>query len=131
MCAGSDMPPPKNLHAFVLLGGLPFALALGGLLYLVTGHPNDTAGWAVLLLGTPPLLWVTRYAFWLLGESRPDQERTRFLSLLAEGDLTHPAHERMGDQREVRRLLISLRRALSQVQRMTGNVRRTCRVGAP
>ena len=120
------MPPPKNLHAFVILGGLPFALALGGLLYLVTGHPNDTAGWAVLLLGTPPLLWVTRYVYWFLGESKPDQERTRFLSLLAEGDLTHPTHERMGDQREVRRLLISLRRALSQVQRMTGNVRRTC-----
>ncbi|KFA86932.1 hypothetical protein Q664_52125, partial [Archangium violaceum Cb vi76] len=120
------MPPPKNLHASVVLGGLPFALALGGLQYLVTGHPHDAAGWAVLLLGTPPLLWVTRYAIWFLGESRPDQERTRFLSLLAEGDLTHPAHERMGDQREVRRLLISLRRALSQVQRMTGNVRRTC-----
>ncbi|WNG55292.1 ABC transporter substrate-binding protein [Archangium gephyra] len=120
------MPPPKNLHASVVLGGLPLALALGGLQYLVTGHPHDAAGWAVLLLGTPPLLWVTRYAIWFLGESRPDQERTRFLSLLAEGDLTHPAHERMGDQREVRRLLISLRRALSQVQRMTGNVRRTC-----
>ncbi|OJT23803.1 ABC transporter substrate-binding protein [Archangium sp. Cb G35] len=120
------MPPPKNLHASVVLGGLPFALALGGLQYLVTGHPHDAAGWAVLLLGTPPLLWLTRYAIWFLGESRPDQERTRFLSLLAEGDLTHPAHERMGDQREVRRLLISLRRALSQVQRMTGNVRRTC-----
>ncbi|WPB75109.1 ABC transporter substrate-binding protein [Archangium violaceum] len=120
------MPPPKNLHASVVLGGLPFALALGGLQYFVTGHPHDAAGWAVLLLGTPPLLWVTRYAIWFLGESRPDQERTRFLSLLAEGDLTHPAHARMGDQREVRRLLISLRRALSQVQRMTGNVRRTC-----
>ncbi|AKJ01036.1 Dipeptide-binding ABC transporter, periplasmic substrate-binding component [Archangium gephyra] len=110
----------------MVLGGLPFALALGGLLYLVTGHPHDAKGWSVLLLGTPPLLLLTRYAFWLLGESRPDQARTRFLSLLAEGDLTHPAHESMGDQREVRRLLISLRRALSQVQRMTGNVRRTC-----
>ncbi|WP_373371820.1 ABC transporter substrate-binding protein [Archangium lansingense] len=100
--------------------------ALGGLLYFVTGHPNDAAGWCVLLFGTPALLLVTRYAFWFLGEARPDQERTRFLSQLAEGDLTHPAHESMGDQREVRRLLISLRRALSQVQRMTGNVRRTC-----
>ncbi|WP_375771203.1 ABC transporter substrate-binding protein [Archangium gephyra] len=120
------MPPPKNLLAFAILGGLPFALALGALLYLVTGHPNNGAGWSVLLVGTPVLLGVTRYSFWFLGEARPDQERTRFLSQLAEGDLTHPAHESMGDQREVRRLLISLRRALSQVQRMTGNVRRTC-----
>ncbi|HZI06679.1 MAG TPA: ABC transporter substrate-binding protein, partial [Archangium sp.] len=117
------MPPPKHLYAFVVLGGLPFALALGGLLYFVTGHPNDAAGWSVLLIGTPVLLGVTRYSFWFLGEARTDQERTRFLSMLAEGDLTHPAHESMGDQREVRRLLISLRRALSQVQRMTGNVR--------
>src|SRR5688572_23690548 len=109
------MPPLKNLLAFMVLGGLALAGALGLLLKLATGHPDNLTGWAVLLLGTPPLLGLMRYGFWFFGEARPDQERTRFLSQLAEGDLTHPAHESMGDQREVRRLLISLRRALSQV----------------
>ena len=52
----SLMAAKKYLFAFMLFGGLALALALGLLLKLITGHPDNATGWAVLLLGTPPLL---------------------------------------------------------------------------
>ncbi|HYO59115.1 ABC transporter substrate-binding protein [Archangium sp.] len=120
------MAAKKYLVAFMVLGGLTLALILGGLLNLVTGHPNDWAGWSVLLLGSPLGLLMTNHAFWYVWGAERAQERNSLLSRLAEGDLTHTASNGAGDQREVRRLLFSLRRALSQVQRVTSNVRRTC-----
>ena len=60
----SLMAAKKYLFAFMVFGGLALAGALGLLLKLVTGHPNDLRGWAVLFLGTPPLLLATAYVFW-------------------------------------------------------------------
>ncbi|MFL5357425.1 MAG: ABC transporter substrate-binding protein, partial [Archangium sp.] len=121
------MAAPKHLVTFPALGGLPVALVLGGLLHAVTGQPNDWRGWSVLLLGTPLVLLLTAYAFWFLWEASPARERTSLLTRLAEGDLTATTVDKgIADEREVRRLLLSLRRALAQVQRVTGNVRRTC-----
>ncbi len=113
-------------YAFLLVGGLLIALILGGLLLVFTGQPHGLNGWAVLLLGTPLLLLATGQVFWVAWGSKWATQHTRLLTRLAEGDLTHHSSGGMGDQREVRRLLFSLRRALSQVQRVTGNVRRTC-----
>ncbi|WP_395809998.1 methyl-accepting chemotaxis protein [Archangium minus] len=120
------MAAKKYLLAFVVVGGLAVALVIGVLLHLTTGQPNDWRGWSVLVLGSPLVLSLTNYAFWLMWEAKPAQERTSLLTRLAEGDLTHTAQTGMADEREVRRLLFSLRRALGQVQRVTGNVRRTC-----
>ncbi|MGZ3460476.1 MAG: ABC transporter substrate-binding protein, partial [Archangium sp.] len=120
------MAAKKYFFAFVAVGGLVLALALGGPLYLVTGHPNDWAGWSVLLIGSPLALLLAGCAFWYLWVRERAQERSRLFTRLAEGDLTQGGHSGMQDQREVRRLLFSLRRALSQVQRVTSNVRRTC-----
>ncbi|PTL81121.1 ABC transporter substrate-binding protein [Vitiosangium sp. GDMCC 1.1324] len=124
------MAAKKYLLAFMAVGGPVIALVLGGLLHLVTGQPNDWRGWSVLLIGTPLMLLMTAYCFWYLWAGERASERTSLLSRLAEGDLTNNAYSYsyrgMGEQREVRRLLFSLRRALSQVQRVTGNVRRTC-----
>ena len=119
------MAAKKHLYALLVAGGFTLALILGGLLRLVTGQPSDGAGWSVLLLGTP-LLLVAGYTGWLLWGHEPAQKRTRFFARLAEGDLTHTDYGGLEDQREVRRLIYSLRRALTQVQRVTGNVRRTC-----
>ncbi|MFL5354843.1 ABC transporter substrate-binding protein [Archangium sp.] len=120
------MAAKKYLFAFMVVGGLAVALILGGLLYAFTGQPNDWRGWSVMLLGSPLVLLLTSYVFWYVWAQERAQERTSLLARLAEGDLTNDAYGGMGDQREVRRLLFSLRRALRQVQRVTGNVRRTC-----
>ncbi len=120
------MAAKKYLLLFLIIGGVLGALMLGGALHLVTGQPKDPAGWSVLLIGTPLLLVVTNQVFWWLWGSKRVQARTRFFTQLAEGDLTHTAYGGMEDKREVRRLIYSLRRALTQVQRVTGNVRRTC-----
>jgi ABC-type transport system substrate-binding protein/methyl-accepting chemotaxis protein len=115
-----------SYYSFLIVGGLLIALILGGLLHALTGHPPGPNGWAVLLLGTPLLLLAAGQVFWMTWASEWALEHTRLLTRLAEGDLTHHTYGGIGDQREVRRLLFSLRRALSQVQRVTGNVRRTC-----
>ncbi|HEX8437821.1 MAG TPA: methyl-accepting chemotaxis protein, partial [Archangium sp.] len=120
------MVAKKYLFAFMVVGGLFLAAALGGLLHLFTGHPDTPVGWAVLLIATPLLLLATSYTFWFVWAMERAKERTSILGRLAEGDLTNAVYDGMGDQREVRRLIYSLRRALTQVQRVTGNVRRTC-----
>src|SRR5687768_5167297 len=120
------MVSKKYLYfAFLAVGGWLIALILGGLLHLSTGQPQGLNGWAVLLLVTPLLSVVTGQVFWVLWGSEWATQHTRLLTRLAEGDLTHQTQAGAGDQREARRLLFSLRRALSQVQRVTGNVRRT------
>ncbi|HEX5747097.1 MAG TPA: ABC transporter substrate-binding protein [Archangium sp.] len=120
------MVAKKYLLTFMVVGGLTLAIGQGTLLKLVTGQPADWRGWAVLLLGTPPLLLLASYFFWYKWAGERAAQRTRLLTRLAEGDLTNNAYSGVEDQREVRRLLFSLRRALSQVQRVTSNVRRTC-----
>ncbi|QRK11861.1 ABC transporter substrate-binding protein [Archangium violaceum] len=120
------MAAKKHLFVFPVLGGLAVALVIGGLLHTLTGQPSGWASWSILLLGAPSVLLLTSYFFWLIWEARPSKERTSLLTRLAEGDLTHTAHSGMEDELEVRRLLLSLRRALGQVQRVTSNVRRTC-----
>ncbi|QRN98848.1 ABC transporter substrate-binding protein [Archangium violaceum] len=120
------MAAKKYLLAFMVVGGLTLALVLGGLLRFFTGHPDDWVGWTVLLAGSPTLLLVTSYLFWFSWVSERAQDRSSLLTRLAEGDLTSMSYGGIGDQRDVRRLLYSLRRALTQVQRVTGNVHRTC-----
>ncbi|WP_425430092.1 ABC transporter substrate-binding protein [Cystobacter ferrugineus] len=116
----------KYLLSFSVVIGLTLGIMTGGLLHLAAGQSMTPSSWAVLLLGTPLLLMAATYAFWTLWADRRLQERASLLTRLAEGDLTNSAYNGLRDEREVRRLLYSLRRALTQVQRVTGNVRRTC-----
>jgi methyl-accepting chemotaxis protein/ABC-type transport system substrate-binding protein len=120
------MAAKKFLLVFMVVGGLTLALSLGLGLRFVADVPLPPLGWAVLLVGTPVLLLLTSYAFWWVWFDQRSQLRKSLLARLAEGDLTHTAYGAMGDQVEVRRLIFSLRRALTQVQRVTGNVQRTC-----
>jgi methyl-accepting chemotaxis protein/ABC-type transport system substrate-binding protein len=116
----------KYLLLFSAVMGLALGLMIGGLLHVLAGVPMTASSWAVLLLGTPLLLLAVTYCFWALWAKRRLQERASLLTRLAEGDLTNSAYSGVNEEREVRRMIFSLRRALSQVQRVTGNVRRTC-----
>ncbi|HSP80633.1 MAG TPA: methyl-accepting chemotaxis protein, partial [Myxococcaceae bacterium] len=121
------MSAQKYLFVFMLVGGFSIALVLGGLLGLATGQPLGPRVWAVLLGGSPLTLLAVSYAFWFHWVAKRARDRSHFLVRLAEGDLTTPTSQvGMGDQRDIRRLLFSLRRAFSQVQRVTVNVHRTC-----
>ncbi|XXF77178.1 ABC transporter substrate-binding protein [Myxococcaceae bacterium GXIMD 01537] len=120
------MGAKRYLFAFALGGGLITALVLGGLLYVLTGQPSTLEAWATVLLVTPLLFWAGGYFTWFRWAARRGRARSRILSRLAEGDLTTTPHSSFEGQEEVRRLVLSLRRALEQVQRVTANVHRTC-----
>ncbi|RKH42854.1 ABC transporter substrate-binding protein [Corallococcus llansteffanensis] len=119
------MGAKRYLFSFGLAAALVSALILGLLLRWVTGAPDDAAGWAVLLLGVP-LLWLTgSYLSWFRWASVRRRERRDLMARLAEGDLTTPIHQGFEGQEDLRRLVLSLRRAMSQVQRVTSNLHRT------
>lgn len=120
------MVAQRYLLASMLAAGLVSALLLGGLLALASGQPPTTAGWAVLLVATPALFLASSWLLWMRRLLQQARAHSHLLSLLAEGDLTARPGDDSEESRETRRLLISLRRALSQVQRVTRNVRRTC-----
>ncbi|MET0402658.1 MAG: ABC transporter substrate-binding protein [Cystobacter sp.] len=111
---------------FNALMGWVIGVVSGGMIHVLAGQPLNARAWSVLLLGTPLLWLLVTYGFWTSWARRQLQERAGLLTRLAEGDLTNSSGDGLRDEREVRRLLFSLRRALSQVQRVTGNVRRTC-----
>ncbi|CAM3504911.1 ABC transporter substrate-binding protein [Corallococcus sp. ZKHCc1 1396] len=119
------MGAKRYLFSFGLVAALVSALLLGLLLHWVTGSPNDLAGWAVLFFGVP-LLWLTgSYLAWFRWASLRRRERRGLMARLAEGDLTTPIHQGFEGQEDLRRLILSLRRAMSQVQRVTSNLHRT------
>ncbi|MBM7113500.1 ABC transporter substrate-binding protein [Archangium primigenium] len=117
----------KYLLSFVIVASFALSLVLGGLLSLVGEQPLNGASWAVVLLGPPTVVFGSSYLFWFLWARDRIRQRAGLLARLAEGDLTNGAYySGTREQREAHRLLFSLRRALGQVQRVTGNVRRTC-----
>ena len=121
------MGATKYFLSFITAASLALSLVLGGLLHLVAGLELNSTSWAVLLLGPPGVVTAATYLFWFLWARDRMRERAGLLARLAEGDLTNGAYySGVREQREAHRLLFSLRRALSQVQRVTGNVRRTC-----
>ncbi|NPD22892.1 ABC transporter substrate-binding protein [Corallococcus exiguus] len=119
------MGAKRYLFSFGLVAALVSALILGFVLWWVTGKPDDTAGWAVLLLGVPFLWLIGSYLSWFRFAAMRRRERRDLMSRLAEGDLTTPIHTGFEGQEDLRRLILSLRRAMSQVQRVTSNLHRT------
>ncbi|MBZ4416296.1 ABC transporter substrate-binding protein [Myxococcus sp. RHSTA-1-4] len=118
------MGAKRYLFAFGLAAGLISALVLGGLLRAVSG-PLPTSTWAVVLLATPVLYLVGGYLAWFRWAARRRRLRRQVMGRLAEGDLTTTVGPRFEGHEDVRRLILSLRRALSQVQRVTANLHRT------
>jgi oligopeptide transport system substrate-binding protein len=119
------MGAKRYLFAFGLAAGLISALVLGGLLRAVHGAPLPNTTWAVLLAGTPALYLVGGYLAWFRWAAQRRRLRRRVMSQLAEGDLTTTVRAGYEGHEDVRRLILSLRRALSQVQRVTANLHRT------
>ncbi|WP_426735733.1 ABC transporter substrate-binding protein [Myxococcus faecalis] len=118
------MGAKRYLFAFGLAAGLLSALVLGGVLQL-TGQRLDVSAWTALLFATPTLYIVGGYLSWFRWAALRRLARRRVMAQLAEGDLTTTGGFRYEGHEDVRRLILSLRRALSQVQRVTANLHRT------
>jgi ABC-type transport system substrate-binding protein/methyl-accepting chemotaxis protein len=119
------MGAKQYLLGFGIAGGLFTALALGGLLRLLGRGPLSAGEWLLLLLFTPFLYLLSGWATWYRWAARRSHARRSVLTRLAEGDLAINASFQFEGRDDVRRLIVSLRRAISQVQRVTVNMHRT------
>ena len=118
------MGAKRYLFAFGIGGGLATALVMGGLLRALMGELRPSA-WLVLLLLTPALYLLGGWLTWFSWAGRRLRMRRRVITRLAEGDLAISTREEFEGRDDVHRLLASLRRAISQVQRVTVNLHRT------
>ena len=114
----------RFLFVFGLLGGIASGLVTAALLdQLDPGHFPLVLYPVVLainVLGFTVGGWLT----WLRWARSRQQARARIIAQLASGNLA--TEVAAGEsQEDVRRLILSLRRALFQVQRVTGNIQRT------
>ncbi|NVJ20983.1 MULTISPECIES: ABC transporter substrate-binding protein [Myxococcus] len=118
------MGAKRYLFAFGLAAGLLSALVLGGVLQL-SGQRMVASSWLALLVATPVLYLTGGYLAWFRWAALRRLARRRVMARLAEGDLTTTGGHKYEGHEDVRRLVLSLRRALSQVQRVTANLHRT------
>lgn len=119
------MGAKRYLFAFGLIGGLASALILGALLRMLTGESLGGSGWLLLIITTPTLYLLGGWLTWFSWAERRGRARRRILTRLAEGDLSLSTSGEFEGREDVRRLIASLRRAISQVQRVTANMHRT------
>ncbi len=116
-----------TILTFGTVGGLVSGLVVGLVLVAVSGQPSTFAAWLGLLLTSAFTFSVLSW-FSLFGFAQRRAERRRgVIERLAEGDLTTLPGAEPGDDGELKRLALSLRRALWQVQRVTENLHRTSR----
>ncbi|HYI03021.1 methyl-accepting chemotaxis protein, partial [Hyalangium sp.] len=119
------MGAKRYLFGFGLVGGLITAGIIGGLLRALTGEPRTLAGWLLVLVVTPALYLLGGWLTWFSWAGRRGRTRRRVITRLAEGDLSISTRAEFEGRDDVHRLLVSLRRAISQVQRVTVNLHRT------
>jgi len=117
----------KFLYTFGLGGGVLSGILVGALMHLLTSHPTGLREWAALVVSCAICFTSGGYLTWFQWAARRHRARSVVVAALAQGDLTTSSPEVFTGQVEFRRLVLSLRRALFQVQRVTGNVFRTCR----
>ena len=117
----------RYLAVFALGGGVTAGLITGLVSYAVTGHPDGAGSWLVLVLTVTATFWAFGWLTWYQWAARRAEQRTAYLERLSSGDLTIAASSDLDEEAELRRLTLSLRRALFQVQRVTGNLHNTCR----
>ena len=119
------MGAKRYLFGFGLVGGLICAVILGGLLRALTGEPRTLAPWLLILIVTPGLYLLGGWLTWFSWAGRRGKTRRHIITRLAEGDLAISTRAEFEGRDDVHRLLVSLRRAISQVQRVTVNLHRT------
>ncbi len=117
----------RFLFFFGIVGGLFSGLALALALFFADMLPLRWDAWLLLVLGNCVTFTAGGYLTWFQWAARRAERRGRILSELAQGDLTVNDPRHFDGHGDVRRLILSLRRALWQVQRVTANVHRTCR----
>ncbi len=121
------MESRRSLVIVGSLGGLLTGTLAGLVLLALTGQPSTAVGWILLLLlsigGTVGTLW---FAVWQVVERRAEARRTE-MAKLVDGDLTALPTGGEAMDAELQQLASSLRRAIWQVQRVTGSLHRTAR----
>src|SRR5262245_5378328 len=117
----------RFLYTFGLGGGVFSGLLVGALLKLLTSQPSSLREWAAVVVSCTISFTFGGYLTWFQWAARRHRSRSAIVAALAQGDLTATTPGSFTGQAEFRRLVLSLRRALFQVQRVTGNVFRTCR----
>jgi len=117
----------RFLYTFGLGGGVLSGLLVGALLRLLTSQRLELREWIAVVTACTASFTLCGYLTWFQWAARRHRARSAVVAALAQGDLTISTPDAFTGQAEFRRLVLSLRRALSQVQRVTGNVFRTCR----
>jgi methyl-accepting chemotaxis protein/ABC-type transport system substrate-binding protein len=112
------------LALFGPVGGL-LSGVIAGLVLVVVGVPLGTGGWVALCLSSIAGFSGLGYLAWVQFAQRAADARRVVVERFAEGDLT--VLPSRGDDDELMRLALSLRRALWQVQRVTTSLHRTAR----
>jgi len=121
------MGSKRFLFGFGVVGGLVSGILLGAVVYAFTGEPSTPAPWIALLLSSVGLFTFGGYVTFFQWAAARARVRGRLVAALSQGDLTSASAASYEGQHELRRLVLSLRRAMFQVQRVTGNVHRTCK----
>ena len=121
------MGSKRFLYTFGLAGGLVAGAVTGLLQYWTTGKPDTLDAWIILLASTVLCFIAGGYLTWFQWAERRARTRGLMIAKLSQGDLAAHSSRRYDNQGDVRRLILSLRRAIAQVQRVTGNVHHTCR----
>ncbi|MBI3186144.1 MAG: ABC transporter substrate-binding protein [Myxococcales bacterium] len=121
------MGSKRYLFAFGLGGGLAAGALIGAALASMAPQPWSWEQWLVLLALSSGSFTGLGYFTWFQWGAGRAKERRQLLTSLSLGDLTVNALGPVDGQAEFNRLILSLRRALAQVQRVTGNLHRTCR----
>lgn len=117
----------RFLLTFGIGGGALSGLLLAGMLRMMLGVPATGPHWLVVIASTTACFTLGGYLTWFQWAARRHRARGTIVAALAQGDLTVSTPTAFTGQAEFRRLVLSLRRALFQFQRVTGNVYRTCR----
>src|SRR5512141_2764977 len=117
----------RFLFVFGIGGGFLAGATIGLVMHGITGQPSTLGSWAAVLLTGIATFLVGGYLPWFKWAAGRQRRRSRVITALSQGDLTFGTSASFEGKDDFRRLVLSLRRALSQVQRVTGNVHRTCK----
>ncbi|HEY1089214.1 MAG TPA: ABC transporter substrate-binding protein, partial [Archangium sp.] len=115
------------LVLFGSAGGLVSGLFAGLVLLAVTGQPATFGGWVALCVSTMVTFTALGWLTFFQRSSRRAERRGEVVKRFAQGDLTVLPTVESGDDIELQRLALSLRRALWQVQRVTESLDNTAR----
>ncbi|MBX5480777.1 MAG: ABC transporter substrate-binding protein [Myxococcaceae bacterium] len=117
----------RFLFTFGVLGGLCSGVLTGIVLTLAGDVHLPKITWPALLCSNVVGFTLGGYLTWFKWATARARRRAKILADLAQNDLTVNVARSIDGSNDIRRLILSLRRALAQVQRVTGNVHRTCK----